>query len=64
MLSKGSGNLKKKIIILLCIIIGIVILISLIDAIRYPISLKIKSNDVATAKIIFFRHPSSTNKIY
>ena len=54
MLSKGSGNLKKKNIILLCVIIGIVILISLIDAIRYPISLKIKSNDVATAKIIFY----------
>ena len=51
---KGSANLKRKIIILLCVMIGIVMLVSLIDEIRYPISLKIKSNDVATAKIIFY----------
>ena len=46
--------MKKKLVILLCVIIGIVMLISLIDAVRYPISFKIKTNDVATAKIIFY----------
>ena len=46
--------MKKKLIILLCVIIGIIVLISLVNAIRYPIQLKIKSNDVKTAKIIFY----------
>ena len=46
--------MKKKLVILLCVMIGIVMLVSLIDAIRYPISLKIKLNDVATVKIIFY----------
>ncbi len=46
--------MKKKLIILLCVVIGIVALVSVINAIRYPIQLKIKSNDVATAKIIFY----------
>lgn len=48
--------MKKKLIILLCVIIGIIALVSLINAIRYPIPLKIKSNDVVTAKIIFYGH--------
>ncbi len=33
---------------------GIAALVSVINAIRHPIQLKIKSNDVATAKIIFY----------
>lgn len=46
--------MKKKLIILLCVVIGIVAFISFINAIRYPIQLKIKSDDVSTAKIIFY----------
>lgn len=46
--------MKKKLIILLCIIIGISMLISLTNAIRYPIRLKIESDDVVTAKITYY----------
>ncbi len=46
--------MKKKLIIFVCVMIGIVALVSVINAIRYPIQLKIKSNDVASAKIIFY----------
>ena len=45
---------KLKLIILLCLIIGIPVIIFLINTITYPITLKINPNDVATAKIIYY----------
>ena len=46
--------MKKKLIVFLCVVVGIVTLVSLINAVKYPIQLKIKANDVETAKIIFY----------
>ena len=46
--------MKKRLIVLLGLVIGIITLIAFINAIRYPIQLKIESNDVKTAKIIFY----------
>ena len=46
--------MKKKIIIFFGVIVAIALFVSLINLIRYPIRLEIKTDDVATAKIIFY----------
>ena len=46
--------MKKKSTIILCVIIGIIAVGLLINAVTYPISLKINPAEVKSAKIIYY----------